>query len=94
MTKTINRAYLTEIIYHQIGISYAESANLVDLVFDELMNNLIKDKVAKISSFGSFYVKEKAARVGRNPKTRKDVLIKPRNVVSFYASSLLKEKIN
>jgi len=94
MTKKINRASLTDIVYHEIGMSYAESANLVDSVIEELINGLLKDGVVKISSFGSFYVRLKKQRIGRNPKTKKEAIIKSRRVISFYASNVLKDKVN
>ena len=94
MTKTVTRATLTDKVYHEIGMSYTESANLVDILFNELVNGLLKDETVKISSFGSFYVRTKKQRVGRNPKTKKTAIIKPRKVISFYASNYLKDKIN
>lgn len=94
MSKTVTRASLTDTVYREIGMSYTESANLVDVLFEELINGLVGDNCAKISSFGSFYVNVKKQRVGRNPKTKKEAIIASRKVVNFYASNLLKEKIN
>ncbi len=92
--KTITRAYLADIVHQELGFSRSESMDMVDTVFDELGNALEETGVLKISSFGSFRVREKAQRVGRNPKTMQQAVIKARKTVSFYASNLLKEYIN
>ena len=92
--KTITRAYLADIVHQELGFSRAESMDMVDAAFDELVSALEESGVLKISSFGSFRVREKAARVGRNPKTMEEAVINARKTVSFYASNLLKEYIN
>lgn len=92
--KTVTRAYLADIVHQELGFSRAESNDLVDAVFEELVKALEETGVLKISSFGSFRVREKSARVGRNPKTMEEAVIKARKTVSFYASNLLKEHIN
>ena len=94
MTQTYNRAALATAIYKEIGLSYAESSKLVDAIFDNMTSGLIKDSVVKIPLFGSFYLNQKSARIGRNPKTQEEVMISPRKVVSFYASKHLKQSIN
>lgn len=91
---TVTRAYLADVIYRKIGISFAESSELVDSLFEEVIDALEQEQIVKISSFGSFQVRQKNERVGRNPKTKKEASIKPRKVVSFYASNLLKKRIN
>ncbi len=91
---TITRAYLADVVHQELGFSKAESMDVVDAVFEELALALEETGVLKISSFGSFRVREKAARVGRNPKTMEEAVIKARKTVSFYASNLLKEYIN
>ena len=91
---TITLAYLADVVHQELGFSKAESMDVVDAVFEELALALEEAGVLKISSFGSFRVREKAARVGRNPKTMEEAVIKARKTVSFYASNLLKEYIN
>jgi integration host factor subunit alpha len=91
---TVTRAYLTDSIYKKLGFSRAECADLVDAVLDEVNKGLIKDGEVKISAFGSFKVRQKKQRIGRNPKTKAEVPISARKVVSFYVSNLLKKRIN
>ncbi len=91
---TITRADLAEAVYQEVGLSRNESAQLVESVLDEICDALIKDEMVKISSFGSFTVRQKGERVGRNPKTGEEVPILPRKVLIFRASNVLKERIN
>jgi len=77
-----------------VGLSRNESANLVDSVFSEILTSLIKGDDVKISSFGTFIVREKKERIGRNPKTGEEVPITARSVVTFRASNVLKSKVN
>lgn len=91
---TVTRAYLTDSIYRKLGFSKAECADLVDSVINEMNNGLKNNEEVKISSFGTFKVRDKKARLGRNPKTKKEVPITARKVVSFYVSNLLKKSIN
>lgn len=91
---TVTRAFLMNVVHSKLGYSRAESADLVDTVISELIDGLIEDEEAKISSFGTFKVRQKKQRVGRNPKTKQEVPISARKVVSFYASNLLKKMIN
>lgn len=93
-TKTITRADLAEAVYAQVGLSRNESSDLVEQMLDEMMEALTSGDHVKISSFGSFSVKEKGERIGRNPKTGVEVPISPRKVLIFRASHVLKEKIN
>lgn len=92
--KTITRASLAEEVYREIGISYSESLNLVDLFFDEITDMIIKNGCIKISSFGSFYTKQKKDRIGRNPQTKVEFPIKARKIVRFYTSKILKNQLN
>jgi len=92
--KTITRADLADSVYEQVGLSRVESADLVDAVIDEMENAIVDEGVLKLSSFGTFTVNQKRARVGRNPKTGVEVTITPRKVVSYKASHVLKEKMN
>lgn len=91
---TVTRADLAESIYEEIGLSRSESSELVESVLDEISNALINGENVKISSFGSFNIKQKSERIGRNPKTGVEVPIKPRKVLVFKASHVLKEKMN
>ncbi len=91
---TITRAQLAEAVYSEVGLSRNDSAQLVDVILDEISQALIKDEMVKLSSFGSFQVRSKGKRVGRNPKTGEEVPILPRRVLVFRASHVLKDKIN
>lgn len=92
--RTITRADLAEAVYAQVGLSRNESASLVEVVLDEVADTLIKGDNVKISSFGSFSIRQKGERVGRNPKTGVEVPILPRRVLVFRASHVLKDSIN
>ena len=91
---TITRAQLAEAVYSEVGLSRNDSAQLVDVILDEISQALIKDEMVKLSSFGSFQVRAKGKRIGRNPKTGEEVPILPRRVLVFRASHVLKDKIN
>ncbi len=91
---TVTRAQLAEAVYQEVGISRNESAQMVDVILEMLSQALIEDQMVKLSSFGSFQVRSKGERVGRNPKTGEEVPIKPRRVLVFRASHVLKDKIN
>jgi integration host factor subunit alpha len=91
---TITRAQLAEAVYSEVGLSRNDSAQLVDVILEEISQALIKDEMVKLSSFGSFQVRSKGERVGRNPKTGEEVPILPRRVLVFRASHVLKDKIN
>ncbi len=93
-SRTITRADLAEKIYKRIGLSRNESAALVETVLDEIAGTLIKGDTVKISSFGSFSIRQKGERVGRNPKTGVEVPITPRKVLVFRASHVLKDRMN
>jgi integration host factor subunit alpha len=92
--RTVTRADLSEAVYQKVGLSRTESAALVELVLDELCDCLARGKSVKLSSFGSFVVREKGERVGRNPKTGIEVPIEPRRVMVFKPSNVLKARIN
>jgi integration host factor subunit alpha len=91
---TVTRAQLSEAVYQEVGLSRNESADLVENVLAEISDTLVRGKSVKISSFGSFSVRQKGERKGRNPKTGEEVPIKPRRVLVFRASNVLKQKIN
>ena len=94
MDKTTTRSTLSEAVFKNVGLSRNESASLVDSVFSEILTNLIKGDDVKISSFGTFIVRQKKERIGRNPKTGEEVPISARSVVTFRASNVLKSKVN
>ncbi len=92
--KTVTRADLSEAVYQEVGLSRNESADLVESVLSEIADSLVTGDTVKISSFGSFSVRQKGRRVGRNPKTGEEVPILPRRVLIFRASNVLKSIIN
>lgn len=91
---TVTRAQLSEAVYQEVGLSRNESADLVESVLNEVADALARGEMVKISSFGSFQVRSKGERVGRNPKTGEEVPILPRRVLVFRASHVLKDRIN
>jgi integration host factor subunit alpha len=91
---TVTRAQLSEAVYQEVGLSRNESAELVESVIAEIAGALERGEMVKISSFGSFAVRRKGQRVGRNPKTGQEVPISPRRVLVFRASHTLKNQIN
>src|ERR671937_2752970 len=91
---TITRADLSEAVYQEVGLSRNESAELVESVLNEVSTALARGEMVKISSFGSFAVRRKGRRIGRNPKTGTEVPINPRRVLVFRASHVLKDQIN
>ncbi|NIA67053.1 integration host factor subunit alpha [Pelagibius litoralis] len=91
---TITRADLSEAVYQEVGLSRNESADLVESVLNEISDALVRGEMVKLSSFGSFSVREKGERIGRNPKTGEEVPILPRRVLVFRASHVLKNRIN
>ena len=91
---TVTRAQLSEAVYQEVGLSRNESAELVESVIAEIADALERGEMVKISSFGSFAVRRKGQRIGRNPKTGQEVPISPRRVLVFRASHALKNQIN
>ncbi len=92
--KTVTRADLSEAVYQKVGLSRTESAELVERVLSEICDCLAAGETVKLSSFGSFIVRSKGERVGRNPKTGVEVPIDPRRVMVFKPSNVLKARIN
>ncbi|NWG72529.1 MAG: integration host factor subunit alpha [Parvularculaceae bacterium] len=92
--KTTTRADLTEAVYRHLGVSRNESADFVQRILEEISAALERGESVKISSFGTFSVRSKKMRMGRNPKTGEEVPITPRRVITFRASHVLKESIN
>lgn len=93
-SKTVTRAQLGEAVYQEVGLSRHESAEMVESILAEISSALQKGEMVKISSFGSFSVRKKGQRIGRNPKTGEEVPILPRTVLSFRPSHVLKNRIN
>ena len=94
MSKTLTRSDLSEAVYREVGLSRTESADLVESILAHLSDALVGGDTVKISSFGTFSVREKGVRMGRNPKTGEEVPIEPRRVLVFRPSHILKDKIN
>lgn len=92
-SKTLTRMDLTEAVFREVGLSRNESATLVDSVLQHVSDALARGEQVKISSFGTFSVRDKNARVGRNPKTGEEVPISPRRVLTFRPSHLMKERV-
>lgn len=91
--KTLTRMDLTEAVFREVGLSRNESSDLVESVLQHVSDALVAGESVKISSFGTFSVRSKTERVGRNPKTGEEVPISPRRVLSFRASHLMKERV-
>lgn len=91
---TLTRAELAERLNREIGLSRAESADLVEQVLGAIADALVAGENVKLSSFGSFLLRAKGQRVGRNPKTGVVVPIEPRVTLSFRPSQILRQKIN
>ena len=94
MSRTLTRADLAESIYRQVGLPRKTAQDMVDQLFDLMIDTLATGEEVKISSFGNFSVRGKRQRIGRNPKTGVEVPITPRRVMVFKASHVLKDKIN
>ena len=92
--RTITRAQLSEAVYQEVGLSRNESADFVEAVLNAVSDRLIKGDAVKISSFGTFLLRQKGGRMGRNPKTGQEVPISPRRVLVFRPSHVLKDQIN
>ena len=92
--ETLTRAHLAEAIYAQVGLSRNESAALLETVLSRISAALAAGESVKISAFGTFLVRQKGQRVGRNPKTGVEVPIAPRRVLTFRASQIMRERIS
>ena len=91
---TLTRSDLSEAVYREIGLSRNESAEMVETILTRISNALVKGENVKISSFGTFAVRDKGARMGRNPKTGEEVPIDPRRVLVFRPSHIMKDRVN
>lgn len=92
--KTLTRADLSAAVYQTAGVPLSSATTLVDAVIDEIIEALATGETVKLSSFGTFSMHRKKQRIGRNPKTGVEVPIKPRTVLSFTASNIVKKAVN
>lgn len=91
---TVTRATLAEAVYRAIGFSQTECAELVDSMFETIIEGLHSGETVKLSSFGTFSLRHKRQRIGRNPKTKQEIPITARNVISFRPSNILSKRVN
>ncbi|MDZ7894264.1 MAG: integration host factor subunit alpha [Sphingobium sp.] len=91
---TLTRAELADSINRSVGLSRAESAAMVESILDKMSDALEQGENVKISGFGTFVLRDKGLRVGRNPKTGVEVPIEPRRVLTFRASQMMREKVS
>ncbi len=92
--KTITRSDVAETIYEEIGLSRKDSADILDMILEEITKELVSGHDVKLSSFGTFSLRNKKARIGRNPKTGVSAEISPRRVISFKPSQVMRKTIN
>jgi integration host factor subunit alpha len=92
--QTVTRADLAEAVYRRVGLSRLESAQLVEMVLGEVSDATLRGENVKLSGFGTFLLRSKRERIGRNPKTGVEAKITPRKVVVFKASHLLRARVN
>ena len=92
--KTITRADVAETIYEEIGLSRKDSGDILDMIVDTVIEDLSKGNEVKLSSFGTFSLRNKKARIGRNPKTGVEATISSRRVISFKPSQNMRNAIN
>lgn len=90
---TLTRAAIAEAIHNRLGLSRAESLGLVESIIDHIRDALTRGENVKISGFGTFLLRDKGERIGRNPKTGIEVPITPRRVMTFRASQMLKDQV-
>jgi len=91
---TVTRADLAEAVYREIGLSRTESAALVEAVIDQIIDALIRGEVVKLAGFGTFTLRDKNERIGRNPKTGEEVAITPRRVLTFKPSQMMRDRVD
>lgn len=92
-TKTLTRAEISDAIAENIGFPRHRSMEILEQILEQMIVGLVKEGELKLSSFGSFSVRKKNNRIGRNPKTGKEVMITPRKTISFRASHILKDDV-
>ncbi|GGX59551.1 integration host factor subunit alpha [Litorimonas cladophorae] len=93
-TQTVTRQDLAEAVYREIGLSRSESSTLVESVIDHIGDSLEKGEHVKLAGFGTFSLRDKSERIGRNPKTGEEVPITPRRVLVFKPSQVLRERVD
>ena len=91
---TVTRAHLGDAVYHEVGLSKVESVDLIESILNYMAESLERGETLKLSSFGSFSIRKKKQRIGRNPKTGEEVPISPRKVLVFRPSQVLKNRVN
>lgn len=91
---TLTRADLADAIHRKVGLSRAESLDAVESILSHMCEAMANGENVKISGFGTFLLRDKSERIGRNPKTGVEVPITPRRVMTFRASNMLKEKVS
>ncbi len=91
--ETLTRAAIAEAIHNRLGISRAESLAMVESIIDHICDALAAGQNVKVSGFGTFLLRDKDERIGRNPKTGVEVPITPRRVLTFRASQMLKDRV-
>ncbi len=91
--ETLTRAAIAEAIHNRLGVSRAESLAMVESIIDHICDALEAGENVKISGFGTFLLRDKGERIGRNPKTGVEVAITPRRVLTFRASQMLKDRV-
>jgi integration host factor subunit alpha len=94
MVETLTKAKLAELLYERVGVTKKEAGDLVDEVFGLMRDCLIVGEKVKISGFGNFVVRDKAARKGRNPQTSEEIIIARRRVLTFRPSQVLRTALN
>ena len=90
---TLTRADLADIVHRKLGLSRAESANIVERILHHMCHGLSQGENVKISGFGTFILRDKGQRIGRNPKTGVEVPIAPRRVMTFRASQIMRDRV-
>ena len=94
MNNNVTRDHISEFIHSEFGLTKKDCSGIVNHIVDEIIIGLNKDKIVKIHNFGTFKIRNKKSRIARNPKSKVEVIIPPRNVVSFIPSRLILRKIN
>jgi len=92
--KTLTRADLAEALVRKVGLPRNESQELVELVLSEISGTLSRGEHVKLSSFGSFGIREKGERIGRNPKTGQVIQVRPKKLPFFKVGKELKERVD
>lgn len=93
-SNTVTRADLAEAVYRELGLSRTESAHLVESIIEHMIDALLRSETVKLAGFGTFSLRDKSQRIGRNPKTGEEVPITPRRVLVFKPSLVLKDRVN